>query len=119
MLLGTQRDNDPLLTMEGSLVAMEIMSLLYSAVLVGHPAPKVAEFYDQMTVFPVGIRVVVSDYFYRDNDDVKYKSVGYLIGKERTDDEPGEIYYIQYGPNPEDVCRWSNCLVLRIPTHKI
>jgi hypothetical protein len=113
-ILGTRIDNDPLLTEEGSVIALELMSLLYSAVLVGNPAPLVREMYEQMQILDIGSRVVVSDAFYRKNLARAWQSTGYLLKIEKIPSDP--IYYIQYGPNPEDVVKWSNCRVLRIPT---
>jgi len=38
---------------------------------------------------------------------------GYEVSEE--DRITDKASYIQYGPNPEDVCRWTNCRVWAIP----
>jgi hypothetical protein len=34
---------------------------------------------------------------------------GYLVGHD------GETWWVQYGPNADDVCEWGNCLLIRVP----
>jgi hypothetical protein len=139
-ITGTERSGDPLLTEDGSLVAIELMGMLHKAVLVGNPAPIVAQMYDRIASPAAGDAVVVFDAIYSRNDDHKYKGVGYLIAQRAewaqtdakwaearsedgslTDDDrwiERDAWYIQYGPDAVDVCRWSNCRVLAIPrTH--
>jgi hypothetical protein len=136
-ITGTERAGDPLLTEDGSMVATELMGMLYSAVLVGNPAPKVQEMYDRINKPSPGDAVVVFDAIYSRNADNKHKGTGYLIGvraewgntdaeweRDRAEDDSltgadrwveREAWYVQYGPEPADVCRWSNCRVLAIP----
>ncbi|QDH91691.1 hypothetical protein SEA_PHRAPPUCCINO_13 [Mycobacterium phage Phrappuccino] len=71
--------------------------------------------------------------------EVYYRAFGYLIAK-RTEwadtdaerekwleDNPDELdndderwhdtyWYVQYGPDPKDVCRWTNCSFVTVPT---
>lgn len=133
---GTNREGDPLMTVEGSLVATDMMRLLHQAVLVGQQAPIVREMYDRMYAPQIGDPVVVLDAIYRRDDDTKNKGVGYLIADRedwaQTDEQwqaelaedpslaeggrhKERAWYVQYGPEPVDVCRWSNCTVLAIP----
>jgi hypothetical protein len=34
---------------------------------------------------------------------------GYLVGRD------GETWYVQYGPEPDDICDWDNCMFIRVP----
>lgn len=36
-------------------------------------------------------------------------------GEERTADE---AWYVQYGPEPGDICRWMNCSLIAVPTER-
>lgn len=106
--------DDPLLTPEGSIVAAEFMWLLNRATLVGHPAPVVAQMRAQMDSPSPGDRVVVMDHIYGNNADLKWKSSGVLLSVE-FDEELGQVWSVKYGPNDDDICRWSNCTVQAIP----
>jgi hypothetical protein len=134
---GIERAGDPLLTESGALLATELMGMLYRAVLVGNPAPKVREMYERINAPAPGDAVVVFDAIYFKNADHKFKGTGYLVAVRaewattdeewaaaRDEDESltdadrfveREAWYVQYGPEPVDICRWSNCKVLAIP----
>lgn len=136
-ITGIERAADPLLTEGGSLVAAEMMSMLYRAVLVGNPAPLVQDMFNLITHPAVGDAVVVADAMYFDNLEHKIQGTGYVVAVRaewgETDEEwarvraeddsltdadrwvEREAWYIQYGPQAADVCRWSNCNVLAIP----
>jgi hypothetical protein len=73
---------------------------------------------------------------YPNDDRVQYR-LGYLLGHRlewaETDEEyhqsvrdgsynpeledriSVEVVYVQYGPNPEDICRWENCSFIAVP----
>ncbi len=50
--------------------------------------------------------------------DPKLRSMGfgYLIGVSTGRDE---THYVQYGPNPDDVCEWQNCMFIRVPAEAL
>jgi hypothetical protein len=89
-----------------------------------------------------GELVVVTDHlarlYYRDDvsPDIVIRSLGYLVehreewwdideewqkllaaGEYGADDKrpTDKPYYVQYGPDAKDICRWTNCQVLRVP----
>ena len=134
-ITSTRRDGQPLVTKAGQQVAITVMPMLWSAALVGNQAPRVVELYKAMQEPKAGDGVVVLDFAYRPEFDER--TVGYLVAhRERewgTSAEQWEkdcaedsflteedrwveqdVYYIQYGPNPLDICRWTNCKVLSI-----
>lgn len=134
---GEARGDDPLLTTDGSLVAARLMWALQRATLVGNAAPIVTSMRNRMDAPVVGDAVVVIDATFWGNSDAKHKAVGYLVAKRAEwlssqaewDREVGKdgalsdrdrvveraAWYVQYGPNPVDICRWTNCDVVAIP----
>lgn len=98
---------------------------LCEAVLVDNPCPKVEAMADRMLNPQVGDLGVVTDALYREVWWGGWQhGVGYLLAHRSEpvpewDDlespeggpfsNPGEdVFYVQYGPDPEDVCRWVN-----------
>lgn len=136
-IAGIQRPGDPLLTSEdaASLVA-GLTRHLYSATLLGF-APKLRAIYERMTAPQPGDQVVVLDSIRARDPDTRWRGTGYLVTHraewwtteeewERDKAEDGSLtdgdrlvehdaWYVQYGPNAEDVCRWVNCTVLAVP----
>lgn len=53
---------------------------------------------------------------WRSADD-RRKGVGYLIvARQELEGQIDEsVFYVQYGPDPGDVCRWENATVMAIP----
>lgn len=89
-----------------------------------------------------GDLVLVMDSLMRRDDDTKLKGLGILLDHRdeyfQTDEEWQEMlkeekavgydsskeprqtdhfWYIQYGQDAEDICRWTNCTVLTVLTH--
>lgn len=143
-IVGTDRTEDDLLSLDDKAIARRLMMMgtaraLHSAVLVGNPAPKVAEMYARMTDPRPGDLVAEVTSFFRTRDiDTKIKGFGILIDHREewasTDEEwaatiaedpdlnadedrfHDHAWYIQYGPAAEDVCRWVNCEFIAVPT---
>jgi len=143
-ITGAERTDDDLLSLEDKAIARRLMMLgtaraLHSAVLVGNPAPKVAEMYARMTDPRPGDLVMEVTSFFRTRDvDTKIKGFGILIDHRdewaSTDEEwaaelagdadldpvadrfRDHAWYVQYGPAAEDVCRWVNCEFIAVPT---
>lgn len=106
-----------------------------SCCTVGNPAPSVTEVWQKMKNPQVGDFVVEPWVYKRASLDKKMKSLGYLVAKrtewaeteeefqkyiledpDYAEDRSTDIgWYIQYGPNPEDVCRWTNCDIYAVP----
>lgn len=143
-ITGAERTEDDLLALDDKAIARRLMMIgtaraLHSAVLVGSPAPKVAEMYARMTDPRPGDLVMEVTSFFRARDvDTKIKGFGILIDHREewmtTEEEwaamlaedPGlrgeedrghdHAWYVQYGPAAEDVCRWTNCEFIAVPT---
>lgn len=110
-----------------------LASLLWTMTLVGNPSPAVREQHSRMRSPRTGDRVVVLDATYGAQPERLAKAVGYLVGRRdewtETDEEweasiadefddqerfAEPAWYVQYGPNAGDVCRWTNCNVVSI-----
>jgi hypothetical protein len=131
--------DEPFLTSEAAsdLVAHLAMHI-YSASLVGNPAPKVAHLFDRMYHPEPGDLVVVQDSVHSRDADTRFKGVGRLVTMRKEwassaaewaaecAEDPGlgeddrwiedRAWYVQYGPSAVDVCRWRNCSVIAAPT---
>lgn len=116
---------------------------LRTATLVGDPAPVVKRMYGRITKPQVGNLVVEESRGMHARDrETRTKAFGILIAERKewyeTDAEWAEIrreqidcyeseadadadrskdhaWYVQYGPAPKDVCRWTNCSFLVLP----
>lgn len=113
---------------------------LYSASLSNTPHSRTL--FERLTNPTVGQAVVVSDAArhlgVEQQAEHRFHAVGYLVAHRRewwtTDEqwaadlaeegsglEPGDraiepaAWYVQYGPDPDMVCRWVNCQVLAVP----
>lgn len=145
-ITGTERTDDDLLSLDDKAVPRRLLMLgtasaLYAAVLVGNPAPVVAKMHDRMRKPQPGDLVMeVGVQFRKSDPDSQIKGFGILIDHRKewmsTDEEwaaevanePGidpvrdrfadDAWYVQYGPHVEDVCRWTNCDFLAIPTDR-
>lgn len=142
-IAGTDRTSDDLLALDDQAIARRLLMIgtaaaLHSAVLVGNPAPKVSELYARMRVPEPGDLVMEVATPYRRSPDIQIKGFGILIACrdewESTDEEWAEqvagdsdldpnrdrfhdhAWYIQYGNAAEDVCRWTDCEFIAIPT---
>lgn len=116
---------------------------LRNATLVGNPAPIVARMWERLRSPVVGDMVVESTRGYYDAHHERgdwYRGVGILVAVRRewsttdaewtaeTADDPDlmtednrskdHAWYIQYGPAPDDVCRWGNCEFMMVPWRK-
>jgi hypothetical protein len=138
-VVGIERTDD-LLSLEDSAIPVREMLRglafhLHTATLVGDPAPVVQRMYQRITHPQPGDVVVVQDSRYMGEDSC-IKGFGILLAERRewwtTDEEwereksedygatDGErmtdyAWYVQYGPNAQDVCRWVNCSLLAVP----
>lgn len=135
-VVGTDHsDTDLLFLTDEALSRRQMMMgqalLLHSACLVGHRAPVVERMWERITHPEIGDLVMATDHRTRE-----HKAFGYLVAERKewwtTDEEWEKIvaedpdyygdrsidyaYYIQYGPQPVDVCRWTNCTVIMVPT---
>lgn len=110
---------------------------LQRATLDGHPAPIVQRMFDRMRAPQPGDLVVELSVLHRSDPETRMHGLGYLVEKRdewaTTDDvwerdvaespwlvDEGRAadtaWYVQYGPDPADVCRWTNCDFLMVPT---
>lgn len=126
--------DDPLMTGLGSVLVADLTAQLYKASHSGS-SPHLSELFHRMSAPEVGDRVVVRDSI-RSDPETRFQGVGYLVAarvewatSERQWLEEKaryglfdadrvverEVWYVQYGPDPYDVCRWVNCTVLAIP----
>lgn len=115
---------------------------LADATLVGNPAPKVARMNERIRSPQVGDLVVEMSVLYGGDADRRSRGFGILIehrdewwttdeewatavAEYKADDpewdEPRSVdhaWYVQYGPRPGDICRWTNCSFIVIPTDR-
>lgn len=140
---GVERTEDDLLNLDDKAVARRLLMIgtakaLRTATLVGNPAPVVAEMWARMQNPRPGDLVMESGTPFRKNDpDAQIKGFGILLAHRdewaSTDEEWAAVcaededvnpeerfhdhaWYVQYGPAAEDVCRWTNCEFIAIPT---
>jgi hypothetical protein len=143
-VVGVDRSGDWLLSLDERAVAHRdaILGLAYhvwSATSVGSPAP-VVERMDERLRNPVPgdfVWVIDGGLDSRKRDlDRRIKALGFLVVARRewwtttaewermladderyADDERDTdmAWYVQYGPDPADVCRWTGCTVLVVP----
>lgn len=143
-ITGTLRDDDDLLSLDERAMpvraALVILTRhLSTATLVGNPAPVVARMSDRLRTPQVGDLVAESTTLMRAgarSHEDWYRGFGYLVEHRIewwTTDEQWEAdnaedeylktedrmtdhaWYVQYGPDPADVCRWVNCDFLVVP----
>jgi len=135
---GIDRTGDPFLA-EEVVERMIAMADALDRLSLG-PTPTAQHYRQRAQVLKVGDLVWVFDTISMKNPETRYKGLGYFLDARKewfeTDEaweaskaeeaaagyEMGEenratdfAYYIQYGPNPEDVCRWTNCRVIALP----
>lgn len=91
--------------------------------LVGNPAPVAARMGERIRAPQRGDLVVETSALASSADaDTRLRGLGVLLDHR---DEPlaapigatvvDHAWYVQYGPNPEDVCRWTNCEFIALP----
>jgi hypothetical protein len=142
---GTDRTGDPLVSLEDDALptrfALATMAYhLSRATMVGSPAPIVARMADRIHAPRPGDLVVEAGRTMRAlrnrrDDQDWYRGFGYLVdhrrewshtdeewaadvaaGEWRPDERPSEdVWYVQYGPAPADVCRWQDADFVTIP----
>ncbi len=141
-IAGTDRSSDPLLSLDegaqpyrDALIAMAWH--LRNATLVGSPAPKVQAMYERMRHPQPGDYVVESTWGWgrRAGADDRLKAFGILIahrmewastwdefvaevGADLAFDDNrsrADAWYVQYGPDAADVCRWTNAEFVMVP----
>jgi hypothetical protein len=145
-VIGALRDDDDLLSLDDkALPRREMMATLarhlQTAVLVGNPAPIVAKMWDRMKNPQPGDLVLETSSLGRSDVEQRAMGFGFLLTHRdewaQTDDEwakeevrPGydefdqprpvepRVYYVQYGPKPDDICRWVNCSFIAVPTDR-
>lgn len=143
-IAGTDRTGDPLVSLDDALLPVRDALFgagwnVHRATHVGNPAPLVAEMCVRIDKPEPGDYVGIADTAYRRNlsDEDRLHRCGYLVewrrewmhtdtdwqaGLETGDGwwEPDErptddAIYIQYGPTPADVVRWTNASAFAIP----
>lgn len=142
-ITATDRTEDDLLATDDQAVARRLMMIgtvraLYSACCVGNQAPVVAEMWARMTdPRPGDLVMEVGTPFRKSNPDAQIKGFGILLDHRQewmsTDEEwtsaraedpdvrederfHDHAWYVQYGPAAEDVCRWTDCEFIAVPT---
>jgi hypothetical protein len=142
-LTGTDRSDDPLLSLDDSVVALRrllISSQWYATHLYGMAGSPIGIEWQRRQRKPkVGELCFATDHAISPSadDDTIMKSFGYYLGEQQEpvydeqawesvrdqyegDDCPTErVFYIQYGPKPKDVCRWENAQCQVIATAEI
>lgn len=140
-IVGLERD-DFLLSLDDKAIAhrdalIAMARHLHTASLVGDPAPVVQRIYERIKHPQPGDLVVEWSMGVRGDTDTRLKAFGILIEHRNewweTDEEwaalkvaDGDLgeddrmvdhaWYVQYGNDPEAICRWTNCDFLAIPT---
>jgi hypothetical protein len=141
-IAGTDRGGDDLLSLDMRAVAhrdalIAVARHLRSACMVGSPAPIVREMSDRMRNPRIGDLVFEPTMATSRRGDLetRIKALGYLIEKRvewwQTDEEwaadkaadhladddrsTDTAWYVQYGPDPADICRWVNCTFEMVP----
>lgn len=139
---GVERTEDDLLSLDDKAVSRRLLmagmaQATYRATLVGNPAPSVAQMWARMKEPRPGDLVMETTSRFRGDPDTTIKGFGILVVHREewasTDQdwaaevarEPGidpirdrfheDAWYVQYGPQPEDVCRWENCDFVSVP----
>ncbi len=139
---GVDRTGNDFLSLDPSAVyhrdvLMALARHFYTAIRVGEPAPVVQRMYADVVNPKVGDLVVENARgFYAKDLDTRLKAMGFLVerrrewwqtdeeyqkaldeGEQDPDDErpTDEAWYVQYGPDPGDICRWTNCDFIAIP----
>jgi len=135
-IVGEARDDDLLSLDESALPRRKIMLAmarsLWSMALAAHRAPDGVAMWQRMDKPQPGDLVVENTR----TDPVQ--GLGILLARRKewacTDaeweqwqaEDPGgydrrpidDVWYVQYGPQPEDVCRWSNSSFIAVPTER-
>jgi hypothetical protein len=109
-----------------------VAGALRDAVTVGNPAPKVAKLDARMRDPEVGDLVMEAGTPYSRDPDRQIRGFGILLAhrdewmttdqewaaEASEDDERfhDHAWYVQYGPAAEDVCRWTDCEFIAVPT---
>lgn len=142
-IIGIDRTGDDLLSLDMRAVAHRqaltaMARHLMDAVSVGNPAPVVRRMSERIRSPQVGDFVLewMVGLSRRSDLDTRIKAHGYLVEKRQewwTTDEEWEqrkaeegweddeerstdvAWYVQYGPDPVDVCRWTNCSFIMVP----
>lgn len=142
-IVGIDRSGDWLLSLNKKAVAhrdalIAMAAHLYAATLVGNPAPVVRRMADRIRVPQIGDLVVEDGARYprRDPEGTRRTGFGYFVARrvewaESDEDyaaylvkEPSEVdyprgtdtaWYVQFGPEPQRICRWVNCSFITVP----
>jgi hypothetical protein len=140
--LGTDRHGDPLVSLDPALARLrEAIAETQHAYwrLTGLLSAPIGAKWSKRRCEPrTGDLVYVVDALRHPDPDTRQKGFGYLVvarEEEMYDDETWEriknqfrddgppprepIFYVQYGPDPEDVCRWSNASCFAVATEAI
>lgn len=144
---GVDRTGDPILgrMMDPAVLAAVMNIVWYSHYLTGYNASPIGKALADRHHHPrVGDLVMVPDAMrvrgetVEERADTRAKGWGYFLGEFREpvyddatwarvadqyDGEPNpteRVFYVQYGPDPADVCRWENASVVAVPhNHEI
>jgi hypothetical protein len=139
-IVGVDRSSDWLLSLDERATPhrdaiLAITHHLYHACLVGHPTPNVERMYGRITDPQPGDFVYVRDRAADRDVAIRTMALGYLLthrrewwesdeqwvaikaerGETDADRRTDHAWYVQYGPNPDAVCRWTNCTVVAVP----
>lgn len=147
-LRGTDRTGDPLLTLDEAFLpfrSLVMISQWYATYMMGMAGSPIGQRWQSRYRKPVpgDLCYAIDHALYaptdpRFNADTVMKSFGYFLGEQqepiyddatwaevqdqydgRKDCPTERIFYIQYGPKPDDVCRWENASCQVIATREI
>lgn len=122
--VGVQRDDDLLALADAAVAHRRALVTLAHTVLsfahVGGTSPVCQDIWTRMRTPVPGDFVVewTKGMSPRADRDTMVQANGILLGHQREqigDGESEDVWYVQYGPAPEDVCRWVNAEFFAFP----
>lgn len=139
-VVGVDRSDDLLLSLDEQVALQRehlatVTSHLFDACLVGNPAPRVQAMYLRLTHPQLGDYIIETSW--RRHQPDWWRAFGVLtavriewestdtewdthkaidgVGLADSDRRTDTAWYIQYGPDPTDLCRWTNCTFHVVP----
>lgn len=141
-VVGELRDQDDLLSLKGEayprrLLMTNLAYCIYQGTLIGNPPPNVRDLNERIRHPQIGDLVVETSTVYFALEGLRAQAFGILLDKrvewahteggwrqalhdgdyDQDDQRPQTFaWYVQYGPQPDDITRWTNCDFIAVPT---